>query len=69
MEDDSGLRSILHPRRIFLEIGLFSRFFKTEVNDYIAFRSKARPETFRNGKPAGRAITAFSDYLVNNISG
>ena len=30
----------------FLEMGLFSELFKTEVNEYIAFKSKARPEGF-----------------------
>ena len=38
---------------------MFSGFFKTEVNDYIAFRSKARPEDFCNGKPSSRAKFAF----------
>ena len=52
-------RAILHPRRNFLEIGLFSEIFKTEVNEYIAVRSKARPEDFRNGKPSSRAKFAF----------
>ena len=40
--------AILHPRRIFLEMGLFSGLSKPEVNEYIASRSKARPEDFRN---------------------
>ena len=40
-------------------MGLFSGFFKTEVNEYIASRSKARPEDFRNGKPSSRAKFAF----------
>ena len=48
-----------HPRRIFVEIGLFSRFFKTEVNEYTASKSKARPEDFRNGKPTSRAKFTF----------
>ena len=38
--------AIPHPRRIFLEIGLFSELFKAEVSEYIAARSKARPEDF-----------------------
>ena len=49
-------------------MGLFSIFFKTEVNEYIASRSKARPDGFRKRKPSIRAITAFSAYSVNNIS-
>ena len=49
-------------------MGLFSGLYKSEVNEYIAVRSKARPEDFRNGKPSSRAITAFSAYLVNNTS-
>ena len=61
--------AILHPRRIFVEIGLFSGLYKPEVNEYIAFRSKARPKDFRNEKPTSRAITAFSAHIVNNISG
>ena len=40
-------------------MGLFSIFSKTEVNEYIAVRSKARPEDFRNGKPSSRAKFAF----------
>ena len=32
---------------------------KTEVNEYIAVRSKARPEDFRNGKSSSRAKFAF----------
>ena len=52
----------------FLDMGLFSVFSKTEVNKYIASRSKARPEDFRNQESSSRAITAFSAYLVNNIS-
>ena len=40
-------------------MGLFSEIFKTEVNEYIAVRSKARPEDFRNGKPSSRAKFAF----------
>ena len=31
---------VLHPRRIFVEIGLFSELFKREVNDYIAVQKK-----------------------------
>ena len=50
-------------------MGLFSVFSKTEVNKYIASRSKARPEDFRNQESSSRAITAFSAYLVDNISG
>ena len=64
MEDGSRL----HPRRTFVEIGLFSELFKPEVNDYIAFRSKARPEGFHIRKPSSRAITVLSAYFVNNIS-
>ena len=56
--------AILHPRRIFLEIGLFSGLYKPEVSEYIASRSKARQEDFRNGKPSSRAITAFTAYLL-----
>ena len=50
-----------HPpsRRSFVEMGLFSVFSKTEVNEYIAVRSKARPEDFRNGKSSSRAKFAF----------
>ena len=40
-------------------MGLFSELFKTEVNEYIASRSKARPEDFCNGKPSSRAKFAF----------
>ena len=60
--------AILHPRRIFLEMGLFSELFKTEVSEYIAFRSKARPEDFRNREASSRAITAFSACLGSNTS-
>ena len=52
--------AILHPRRIFVEIGLFSGFSKAEVNEYIASRSKARPEDFRNGRPPSRAKLRFT---------
>ena len=61
--------AILHPHGISVEIGMFSGLYKPEVTEYIAVRSKARPEDFRNGKPSSRAITAFSAYSVNNISG
>ena len=39
--------AILHPRRIFVEIGLFSKFFKTEVSEYIASKSKGRKEVVK----------------------
>ena len=55
--------AILHPRRIFVEIGLFSEIFKTEVNEYIVSRSKARPEDFRNEKPSSRAKLRFTAHL------
>ena len=51
--------AILHPCRIFLKIGLFSGLYKPEVNEYIAFKSKARPEDFSKQKSTSRAITAF----------
>ncbi len=38
--------AFLHPRRIFLEMGLFSGLSKPEANEYIASRSKARPDGF-----------------------
>ena len=38
---------------------MFSGLYKPEVNEYIAFKSKARPEDFRNGKPSSRAKFAF----------
>ena len=34
--------AILHPRRIFLEMGLFSGFFKAEVSEYIAVKRNER---------------------------
>ena len=36
------LKRILRGWRTFVEIGLFSSFFKTEANEYIASRSKER---------------------------
>ena len=36
-------RVVLHPRRIFLEIGLFSGLFKSEVNEYSCRKKQARP--------------------------
>ena len=50
-------------------MGLFSELFKTEVNEYIASRSKARPEDFSKSiafKP--RHFALFSAHLGNNIS-
>ncbi len=52
--------AILHPRRIFPEMDLFSGVFKTEASEYIASRSTARPEDFRNGKPTSRAKLHFT---------
>ena len=55
----SEAQSRLPSPQIFLEMGLFSGILKTEVNDYIAFRSKARPEGFRNRESSSRAISMF----------
>ena len=54
--------------RKFLEMGLFSGLSKPEVNEYIASRSKARLEDFRNRESSSRATSKFSVYLVINIS-
>ena len=34
--------AVLHPSRIFVEIGLFSKLFKTEVSEYIAVKGSRR---------------------------
>ena len=50
-------------------MGLFSGLCKPEVTEYIAAtRSRRGRKDFRSWKPSGRAISAFSAYLVNNIS-
>ena len=61
--------AVLHSRRNFLEIGLFSGLYKPEVNEYIvATRNRRGRKTFRHQKPSSRAITAFSAHLGNNTS-
>ena len=59
MADDSGLR---HPpsHRIFVEMGLFSELYKTEVSEYIAAKGSGRGwKTFVTGSPQAAPLLHF----------
>ena len=53
--------AILHPRRIFLEMGLFSGLFNSEVSDYIAVvNSRRGRKAFVEESPQAAPVVRFS---------
>ena len=56
--------AFLHPRRIFLEIGLFSGFSKAEVNEYIAAtRNRRGRKASHSESPLAAPLLRFAAYL------